>query len=206
MYTYIKRGFDMILSLIGLVVFSPIFLIIIIAIKLDSRGPVLFKQKRVGRYKKEFYIYKFRTMKKDTPKYVPTGALCDAHEYITRVGKILRKTSLDELPQIFNILKGDMSIVGPRPLIKEDWDVIKAREKYKANDILPGLTGWAQINGRDKLSLEEKAKLDGYYVDHMSFAFDCKCVFGTIVSVLQAKDIVEGNERDKYSDEENTEK
>lgn len=194
MYIFTKRVFDIVLSLIGMVVFSPVFLIIIIAILLDSGGPVFFRQKRVGIHRVEFRIYKFRTMEKDAPKYVPTGELNDPYKHITRVGRFMRKTSLDELPQIINILKGDMSIVGPRPVIKADKELIDAREKYGANDVLPGLTGWAQINGRDKISPEDKAKLDGYYVDHRSFWFDWKCLFGTILSVLKAEDIVEGGE------------
>ncbi len=200
MYIHVKRIIDIILSLIGLAVFSPVFLIIIIAIKMDSRGPIFFRQKRVGINKKLFRIYKFRTMKADTPRYVPTGELNDANKHITRVGKFLRKTSLDELPQLINIVKGDMSIVGPRPVIKADKELIEKRDKYGANGVLPGLTGWAQINGRDKIPPEEKARLDGYYVSHMSFWFDCLCVWGTIMSVLKAEDIVEGHEQPKRYD------
>lgn len=204
MYSYVKRILDILLSFLGIMVFSPIFLVITILIKLDSKGPVFFRQNRVGKHKKLFKIYKFRTMKQDTPKYVPTGSLTDANDHITRLGHFLRKTSLDELPQLINILKGDMSIVGPRPLISEDKEVINERDKYKANDILPGLTGWAQVNGRDTLPPKEKARLDGYYVEHMSFSFDIKCVWITILSVLKAKDIVEGHEQkvpknDKHS-------
>lgn len=194
MYLYIKRILDVTLSLFSLGVFSPVCLIIIVFIKLDSKGPILFKQERVGIHRSLFTIYKFRTMKQDTPHYVPTNELSNAGEHITRLGHFLRKTSLDEIPQLINIIKGDMSIIGPRPLIKEDADVIEEREKYGANDILPGLTGWAQVNGRDTLTAAEKAKLDGYYAQHISFGFDIKCMFLTILSVLKAKDIVEGNE------------
>lgn len=189
---YLKRILDFILALIGLIVLSPIFAILCIWIKLDSKGPVLFKQKRVGKNKKYFYILKFRTMYIDTPKDMPTHMLSDPEQYITRVGKFLRKTSLDELPQIFNILNGEMAIIGPRPALWNQYDLLEERDKYKANDILPGLTGWAQINGRDELEIEEKAKLDGYYTNHISFSFDCKCFLGTITSVLKSDGVVEG--------------
>ncbi|MED3623920.1 sugar transferase [Neobacillus thermocopriae] len=192
MYMKVKRLIDIILSLIGLIVLSPIFIILIIAIKLDSRGPVLFKQKRVGVNKTHFNILKFRTMKIDTPKDTPTHLLENPEQYITRVGKFLRKTSLDELPQIWNIFVGQMSIIGPRPALWNQYDLVAERDKYGANDVPPGLTGWAQINGRDELPIEVKAKLDGEYVDNISFWMDVKCFFLTIISVLKSDGVVEG--------------
>ena len=192
MYLYIKRGIDFILSLIGLVVLSPVFLVLILAIKLDSKGPVLFKQKRVGIHKSHFNILKFRTMRIDTPKDMPTHLLQNPERYITKVGKFLRKTSLDELPQIVNILKGDMSIVGPRPALWNQYDLLAERDKYGANDIRPGLTGWAQINGRDELEIPVKARFDGEYVERMGFCMDCRCFFGTFLSVLRGDGVVEG--------------
>lgn len=192
MYMKVKRLIDIILSLIGLIVLSPIFLILIIAIKLDSRGPVLFKQKRVGINKTHFNILKFRTMRIDTPKDTPTHLLGNPELYITKMGKFLRKTSLDELPQIWNIFVGQMSIIGPRPALWNQYDLIAERDKYGANDVPPGLTGWAQINGRDELPIELKAKLDGEYVEKISFWMDVKCFFGTIVSVVKSDGVVEG--------------
>ncbi|MBM6619102.1 sugar transferase [Bacillus sp. RD4P76] len=188
----VKRLFDIILSLIGLIILSPIFIILILVIKLESRGPVLFKQKRVGINKTYFNIYKFRTMKIDTPIDTPTHLLENADQYITKVGRFLRKTSLDELPQILNILLGQMSIIGPRPALWNQFDLIKERDKYDANDVLPGLTGWAQINGRDELPIEIKAKLDGEYVRKMSLCFDAKCIFITFIKVLKRDGIIEG--------------
>lgn len=193
MYFIIKRVVDFFLALIGSIILLPVFLILVIAIKCDSKGPVLFKQKRIGIHKTHFNILKFRTMRIDTPKDTPTHLLEDPERYITRVGKLLRKTSLDELPQIFNILNGEMALIGPRPALWNQYDLIAERDKYGANDIRPGLTGWAQINGRDTLSIEDKAKLDGEYVEKMSFGFDVKCFFGTVISVLKHDDIVEGN-------------
>lgn len=192
MYLKFKRLIDIILSLLGMIFLAPIFLILIIAIKLDSRGPVFFKQKRVGIHKTHFNILKFRTMKIDTPKDTPTHLLEKPDQYITRVGKFLRKTSLDELPQIWNIFIGDMSIIGPRPALWNQYDLIEERDKYGANDVLPGLTGWAQINGRDELPIEVKAKLDGEYVQRMSFKMDFKCFIGTINSVVKSDGVVEG--------------
>lgn len=193
MYTnFLKRIIDFILSLVGIIVLSPLLLILVIAIKVDSKGPVVFTQKRVGKDKKLFSIYKFRTMKIDTPKEMPTHLLKNPDEFITRVGKFLRRTSLDELPQLFNILKGDMAIIGPRPALWNQEDLIEERDKYGANDIRPGLTGWAQINGRDELDIDVKASLDGYYVEHESFWMDVKCFFGTIVSVFKSDGVVEG--------------
>lgn len=193
MYKYfLKRVLDFILSLIGLIVLSPVFIILCIWIKLDSKGPVFFKQKRVGINKTYFNILKFRTMYTDTPKDMPTHMLSDPEQYITKAGKFLRKTSLDELPQIINILKGEMAIIGPRPALWNQDDLIAERDKYKANNVKPGLTGWAQINGRDELEIDVKAKLDGDYVKNMSFFFDVKCFFGTITSVLKSDGVVEG--------------
>ncbi len=192
MYLKVKRLIDIILSLIGLIVLSPIFMILIIAIKLDSRGRVLFKQKRVGIHKTHFNILKFRTMRIDTPKDTPTHLLGNPEQYITKVGKFLRKTSLDELPQIWNIFVGQMSIIGPRPALWNQYDLIAERDKYGANDVSPGLTGWAQINGRDELPIEVKAELDGEYVERISFWMDVKCFLGTIVSVVKSDGVVEG--------------
>ncbi len=192
MYPFIKRGIDVFLSALGLIILSPVYLLLVIAIKLDSKGPVLFKQKRVGIHKSYFYILKFRTMRTDTPKDTPTHLLQNPEQYITRVGKFMRKTSLDELPQIINILKGDMSIVGPRPALWNQYDLIAERDKYGANDIRPGLTGWAQINGRDELEIPVKALFDGEYVKKMGFWMDVRCFFGTFVSVLRADGVVEG--------------
>lgn len=189
---YVKQSIDFLMSFIGIIVLSPIFLFLCIWIKLDSKGPILFKQKRVGKDKTYFYILKFRTMYIDTPKDMPTHMLANPEQYITKAGRFLRETSLDELPQIINILKGDMSIIGPRPALWNQDDLIAERDKYKANDVKPGLTGWAQINGRDELEIPVKAKLDGEYVEKMGFAFDCKCFFGTIVSVLKHDGVVEG--------------
>lgn len=192
MYIAIKRALDKILALVGGIILSPIFIILIIAIKIDSPGPIFFKQKRIGIHKKYFNIYKFRTMRSDTPKDVPTHLLKNPDQYITRVGKFLRKSSLDEIPQIINILKGDMAIVGPRPALWNQKDLIAERDKYGANDIMPGLTGWAQINGRDELPIDQKAKLDGEYVEKISFLMDCRCIVGTIFSVLRHDGVVEG--------------
>lgn len=191
-YMKVKRGIDIILSFLGLIILSPVFVILIIAIKIDSKGPVLFRQKRVGIHKSHFNILKFRTMRIDTPKDTPTHLLENPDQWITKVGKFLRKTSLDELPQIINILKGEMSVIGPRPALWNQYDLIEERDKYGANDIRPGLSGWAQINGRDELPIEEKAKLDGEYVQKMSFWMDVKCFFGTIISVLKSDGVVEG--------------
>jgi O-antigen biosynthesis protein WbqP len=192
MYLKVKRYIDIILSLLGLIVLSPIFFILIISIKIDSKGPVLFKQKRIGVNKTHFNILKFRTMRIDTPKDTPTHLLENPEQYITKMGKFLRKTSLDELPQIWNIFLGQMSIIGPRPALWNQYDLIAERDKYGANDIPPGLTGWAQINGRDELPIELKSKLDGEYVDKIGFLMDVKCFFWTIVSVAKSDGVVEG--------------
>lgn len=192
MYLIVKRLFDFILALIGLILLSPLFLIIIISIKLDSRGPVFFKQKRVGVNKTHFNILKFRTMRIDTPKDMPTHLLKNPEQYITKVGKFLRKTSLDELPQILNIIAGSMAIVGPRPALWNQYDLIAERDKYEANNIRPGLTGWAQINGRDTVSIEDKARYDGDYVENLGVKMDVKCFIGTIVTVLKRDGVLEG--------------
>lgn len=191
-YMGMKRCLDFILALVALVLFWWVLLILCIAIKIDSPGPILFKQKRVGLHKAHFNILKFRTMRIDTPKDMPTHMLSNPDQYITKVGKFLRKSSLDELPQILNILKGEMSIVGPRPALWNQYDLIEERDKYGANDVLPGLTGWAQINGRDELEIPVKAKLDGEYVEKFGLAMDIKCFFGTITAVLFHKGVVEG--------------
>jgi O-antigen biosynthesis protein WbqP len=192
MYLKLKRLIDIILSFMGLTILSPIFLILIVAIKTESKGPVLFKQKRVGINKTHFNILKFRTMRIDTPKDTPTHLLENPDQYITKMGKFLRKTSLDELPQVWNIFVGQMSVIGPRPALWNQYDLIAERDQYGANDVPPGLTGWAQINGRDELPIEVKSKLDGEYVEKISFWMDVKCFFGTIVSVLKSDGVVEG--------------
>ena len=189
---YIKRTLDVVLSFGGLVVLSPLYAAISLAIIIDDPGPVLFTQKRMGEEKKYFKLHKFRSMKMSTPHDVPTHMLENPEQYITRVGKFLRKSSLDELPQIINILMGKMSIVGPRPALWNQYDLIEERDKYGANDVMPGLTGWAQINGRDELEIDVKAKLDGEYVKKFGFIMDLKCFFGTITAVLSHKGVVEG--------------
>ena len=189
---YGKRFLDIILSGCGIVVLSPIYLLAALAIVIDDPGPVFFRQKRVGIHKTHFQMLKFRTMRMNTPHDVPTHLLEDPHRYITRVGRILRKTSLDELPQIFQIFTGKMAVIGPRPALWNQYDLIEQRDLYGANDIRPGLTGWAQINGRDELPIDVKARLDGAYAQNVSFLFDCKCFFGSITAVLKHKGVVEG--------------
>ncbi len=191
-YIIIKNILDFILSLLALIILLPFFFIFAIIIKLESKGPIFFKQKRIGKDKKEFYIYKFRTMRTDTPKDMPTHMLKNADSYITKSGKIFRKTSIDELPQIINILKGQMSIIGPRPALWNQEDLIEERDKYNANSIRPGLTGWAQVNGRDELEIPIKAKFDGEYVEKMSLWFDIKIFFKTIIKVFKHDGVVEG--------------
>ncbi len=191
-YLICKRLGDFIFSLIGLTLLSPFLLILIISIKLDSPGPVFFRQKRVGIHKTHFNILKFRTMRVDTPGDIPTHLLENPEQWITRVGKFLRKTSLDEIPQILNILKGDMSVVGPRPALWNQYDLIEERGKYGANDVPVGLTGWAQINGRDELEIADKARLDGEYARKIGFPMDLRCFFGTFFSVLRGEGVVEG--------------
>ncbi|MDT2761820.1 sugar transferase [Aerococcus urinaeequi] len=192
MYKHVKFISDFLLSLLALVILMPIFLIIAIWIKLDSPGPVFFRQKRVGKNKEYFEIYKFRSMRTDTPADMPTHLLNDPTAFITKSGHFLRKTSLDELPQIINIVKGEMAIIGPRPALWNQYDLIAERDKYGVNGVRPGLTGWAQINGRDELEIPIKAKLDGDYVNNISLWFDIRCFFGTIVSVLKSDGVVEG--------------
>ena len=189
---YGKRLLDLILSGGGIVILAPVYLVVAAAVWLDDPGPVLFRQKRVGIHKTHFNILKFRTMTMDTPKDTPTHLLENPQQYITRVGRILRKTSLDELPQIFQIFTGKMSVIGPRPALWNQYDLIRERDRYGANDVRPGLTGWAQINGRDELPIDVKARYDGEYVRNLSFRFDCKCFFGTIVSVIRHDGVVEG--------------
>ena len=195
MYMYrnkIKRIIAIIMSLCGILCLSWLYLLIVIAIKIDSPGPVFFKQKRVGIHKKYFEILKFRTMRIDTPRDMPTHMLENPDQYITKVGRFLRKTSLDELPQFLNILVGDMAVIGPRPALWNQFDLLEERDKYGANDVRPGLTGWAQIHGRDELKIDVKAKLDGYYVQNISFWMDVKCFLGTIISVIRRDGVVEG--------------
>lgn len=204
MYLKIKRLIDIFLSVLGLIFLFPLYIVLIILIKLDSKGPVFFKQKRVGIHKSHFNILKFRTMRIDTPQDMPTHLLKNPEQYITRMGKFLRKTSLDELPQIWNILIGEMSIIGPRPALWNQYDLIEERDKYGANDVPPGLTGWAQINGRDELPIEIKAKLDGDYISNIGLWMDIKCFFLTILSVLKSDGVVEGGTETNQSDSRET--
>lgn len=190
---YIKRLLDITISGVGIVITSPFLGAIALIIKITSKGPVLFKQQRYGRHQKPFVCYKFRSMYITAPKDMPTWKLENPEEHITPVGKFLRKTSLDELPQLFNIFKGEMSLIGPRPVVLKEKKLIEAREKVGANDVRPGLTGWAQINGRDLVGTEEKAEFDGRYVKRMNFLVDCKVFFKTIIYVFRHKDVVEGN-------------
>ena len=192
MYGVLKRFFDIILSLVAIIVFSWLLIIIAIAIVVEDKGNILFKQKRIGKNKKEFYIYKFRTMKVSTPKDVPTHLLDNPESYITKIGGFLRRTSLDELPQLFNILKGDMSIVGPRPALWNQFDLIDLRDKNGSNSVRPGLTGWAQVNGRDELPIDVKTGFDGEYIKKMSIVFDIKIILMTVVSVFTSKGVREG--------------
>lgn len=190
MYPIVKRLLDILLSLIALIVLSPLLIIVAAAIRLTSPGPIFFCQRRVGLHKEYFTIYKFRTMRMDAPKDTPTHLLGDPKNYTTPIGNFLRKTSIDELPQLFNILKGDMSIVGPRPALWNEFDLVAARDKIGANDLVPGLTGWAQVNGRDNLLPEEKAHFDGEYVQNFSFRMDIKCIFKTVSYVIRGSDII----------------
>ena len=189
---YFKRVLDIVFSLCGLIFLAPVFLILMIWIKLDSPGPIFFKQKRVGRNKVHFSILKFRTMRTDAPHDMPTHLLTNPEAFITKSGRFLRRTSLDELPQIINILVGEMSIVGPRPALWNQYDLIAERDRYAANDVTPGLTGWAQVNGRDELEIDEKARLDGEYVRNLTFKMDATCFLMTIGNVLKQKGVVEG--------------
>ena len=192
MYGFLKRFFDIVLSLVAIIVFSWLLIIIAVAIVVEDKGNILFKQKRIGKNKKEFYIYKFRTMKVSTPKDVPTHLLDNPESYITKIGGFLRKTSLDDLPQLFNILKGDMSIVGPRPALWNQFDLIALRDENGSNSVRPGLTGWAQVNGRDELPIDVKAGFDGEYIKKMSIIFDIKIILMTVVSVFTSKGVREG--------------
>ena len=203
---YLKNLLDRLLALVGTAALSWLLILLGIAIHLDSPGPIFFRQKRAGKNGTYFYIYKFRTMRIDTPHDMPTHMLSNPEQYITRTGKFLRRTSLDELPQIFNIFKGDMSIVGPRPALWNQYDLIAERDKYGANDVLPGLTGWAQINGRDELEIPVKAKLDGDYVAKYGFGMDLRCFFGTFVSVLRQDGVVEGGTGSMKMHKENSDK
>ena len=191
-YLPFKRFFDILLSLLTIIVFSPLYIILAILVKCTSKGPIFFKQVRVGKYKKHFKILKFRTMRVDTPKDVPTHLLENPEKYITGVGRFLRKTSLDEIPQVFNIFVGHMSIVGPRPALYNQDDLVEERDKYHANDIVPGLSGWAQCNGRDTNSIERKAELDGEYIKRFNVWFDIRIIFRTFFQALFGKDEVEG--------------
>lgn len=193
----IKRLFDMVFSLLGMIILSPLFLGVALAIKIDDRGPIFFKQQRIGAKKSLFWLYKFRSMKTDTPD-IPTHLLDDPEQYISRVGKFIRKTSIDELPQMWNIFKGDMSIIGPRPALWNQEDLIAERDKYGANDVRPGLTGLAQVSGRDELEIPVKARLDGEYTESLNagkfngFKMDIICFFKTVSSVLKHDGVVEG--------------
>ena len=191
-----KRALDLLLSGLGLIVLSPLFLIISIAIKAEDPGPVFFRQKRVGIHKSYFNIVKFRSMRQDTPHDMPTHLLSDPQRWITKTGRFLRKTSLDELPQIAQIFTGKMSIIGPRPALWNQDDLIAQRDKYGANDITPGLTGWAQVNGRDELEIEEKARLDGEYAQNISFGMDMKIFWMTVKNVLRGSGVVEGGPKE----------
>ena len=202
---FVKRLIDIVLSLFGIIVLSPVFLGIAIAVKIDSPGPVFFKQKRVGIRKTHFHMLKYRSMKIDTPKEVPTHQLENPEQYITRVGKFLRRSSLDEIIQTVHILTGKMSVIGPRPALWNQYDLIEERDKYGANDIRPGLTGWAQVNGRDELPIEVKARFDGEYVKRMGFLFDCKCFFMTIFKVAKRDGIVEGAKANETAPQKKTE-
>lgn len=205
-YPIVKRILDFVLALTGLILLLPIFIVLVIAIKLDSKGPVFFEQTRIGKDKTHFTILKFRTMRVDTPGDVATHLLENPEQFITRVGRFLRKTSLDELPQILNILKGEMALVGPRPALWNQYDLIAERDKYNANDIRPGLTGWAQINGRDALELADKARYDGDYIQRMSFGFDIKCIVGTFISVIKRHGVVEGGTGELRKKEQKSDK
>ncbi len=200
MYAHVKRCLDFVLALLAIIVLSPLLLAIAAAVRLTSPGPALFCQQRVGRDKRLFTIYKFRTMRTDAPKDQPTHMLQNPGAYITPVGRALRASSLDELPQLINILRGEMSVVGPRPALWNQYDLIAARDAAGANAVRPGLTGWAQINGRDELPIPEKARLDGEYVRRMSFCFDARCVLGTVLSVARRDGVVEGAQEEEKRD------
>lgn len=199
-YLYIKYTLDFVVSLAGLIVLAIPMLVLMLTIKIDDPGPVFFRQKRVGKDQKTFYILKFRTMRSDTPQDMPTHMLKNPEQYITRMGHFLRKFSIDELPQIINILMGHMSIVGPRPALWNQFDLNQAREEYGVHQVRPGLTGWAQINGRDELEISAKAALDGEYVRSLGLIMDMKCFFGTFLAVFSARGVVEGGTGSKNGD------
>ena len=201
---FIKRFLDTVLSLVGLVLLSPLFLLVALAIYFDDPGPVVFTQKRFGQNKRFFMLHKFRSMKTDTPHDIPTHLMENPEQHITRVGGFIRKYSLDELPQIWDILVGNMSIVGPRPALWNQDDLIEAREPYGANSLRPGLTGWAQINGRDELPIPVKAQLDGEYAKNLSFSMDLKCFLGTISAVVSHKGYAEGGAADPQTRKKDT--
>ena len=203
---YFKRLIDILLSFCGLAALSWLYVLLMIAVKIDDPGPAFFTQKRVGKNKQYFQLHKFRSMKMNTPHDIPTHLLDHPEKYITRVGRFLRKSSLDELPQIWDIFIGKMSVVGPRPALWNQYDLIEERDKYGANDIRPGLTGWAQIHGRDELEIKEKARLDGYYAAHLGFGMDAKCFFGSIRTVLTGDGIVEGKTSGEFSEKDRIEK
>jgi O-antigen biosynthesis protein WbqP len=198
-YPTLKRLIDIAGSLLGLVALSPLFVLVALAVRLDSRGPAIFRQKRVGIHQQYFDILKFRTMRADAPQDTPTHLLEDPDSHTTRIGRFLRRSSLDELPQLLNILGGSMSLVGPRPALWNQYDLIEERERYGANDVRPGLTGWAQIHGRDELCIQEKARLDGEYVRNMSLSMDAKCIVATIRAVLRSEGFVEGASESQYA-------
>ena len=199
---FFKRILDIVLSGFGIVILSPLFLAIAVWIKLDSEGPVFFRQTRIGLHKEKFEILKFRTMQKDAPNDVPTHLFADSHHWVTRSGRILRRTSLDELPQIFQIFTGKMSLVGPRPALWNQYDLISERDKYGANDVIPGLTGWAQVNGRDELSVAEKARYDGEYAAHVTLGMDLKCLWKTVSTVVTRRGFHEGRITDDRKKDE----
>lgn len=191
-YIVIKRILDFVISLLSIILLSPVLILLAIIIKFGSKGPILFKQERIGKDKTHFYILKFRTMRTDTPENMPTHLLENPEQWITPIGKFLRKFSLDELPQLFNILVGEMSVVGPRPALWNQYDLIELRDRYNVNRLVPGLTGWAQVNGRDELSIELKVAFDKEYLQRMSLWFDAKCIFYTLFKVLRSEGVVEG--------------
>ena len=201
-----KRLLDILISLALFLLLLPLFLLIMLAIAVDSPGDIIFMQKRAGLYSRPFTMVKFRSMRAAAPPDVATNDLADAGRYITPVGRFLRRTSLDELPQLWNILVGDMAVIGPRPALWNQYDLLAERDKYGANDVRPGLTGWAQIHGRDELEITEKAKLDGWYVEHMSFWLDVRCFFGTIRAVADHDGVVEGGTGTLHEEEENDHK
>lgn len=201
---FLKRWIDIIISIISIILFFWLLLIIMIIVKATSKGPIFFKQRRIGQNKKEFYILKFRTMRSTTPSDVPTHLLKNPEQYITSIGRILRKTSLDEIPQVLNILKGDMSLVGPRPALWNQYDLIAERDKYGVNNVKPGLTGWAQVNGRDEIPIDVKANLDGVYIKKMNLVFDIYCIILTVLCVVRRKGYNEGTLKEENNYEESS--